>query len=413
MKTMMVTLLCLCAASAAPARQASDRPGADETRAALVAAAGDDALQDDPAYARYKEGYNAILEEQWSKAVQKLAAVIDAYPKSEYRDDAEYWHAYALKHIDRKHAIEAYKKFVRDFQKSSYYDDAVADLEQLDSGITVVSSPGGETQVFVGGDGYAYGFSTDSVEAADAATPAPPAPAAAAAPPARLTTRELNRLNRELQRAGRAVVTLPRIAPLPRMHPTPFAVTTPGSTYTYGGWSSTDDKVDPETQLKLDALYALGDGKEDEKSFATLKGVALDTRQSLKLRSAALDMVSSYKKFDVLSIYTEIAKRDTSEAMQSYAVDYISNSTTDKNKSVQTLIDLFNGAPKSRAEQKRRIFFAIAEVGNDRAVDFLSNVARTSDNYDLRREAVFYLGTMGSDKARSALYDILGGAKEH
>ena len=173
-----------------------------------------------------------------------------------------------------------------------------------------------------------------------------------------------------------------------------------------------DEKVDPETQLKLDALYAIGDAKEDEKSFQALKSIALDTHAHQKLRFAALDMVSGYEKYDVLSIYTEIARKDTSEEVQSWAVDYISNNAKDKNKSVQTLIDLYNGTPKSREEQKRRIFFAIAEVGNDRAVDFLSSVARTSDNYDMRREAVYYLGTMGSDKARTALYDILQGTKE-
>ena len=190
--------------------------------------------------------------------------------------------------------------------------------------------------------------------------------------------------------------------PVPILHFTPMVA----------GNLLSDEKLDPETQLKMDALYAIGDTKEDEKSFQALKDVALDFKQPERLRYAALDIVSNFKKFDVQSIYTEIARRDTNEHMQSYAIDYISNNTKDKNKSVLTLIDLFNATPKSRNEQKRRIFYAIAEVGNDRAIDFLSTVARTNDNYDLRREAVFYLGTIGGDKARTALYDILQGKKE-
>jgi HEAT repeat protein len=170
-----------------------------------------------------------------------------------------------------------------------------------------------------------------------------------------------------------------------------------------------EEEVDPETRLKLDALYAISDAKQDEKSFLALKEVALDTRQKERLRYAALDIISGYKKYDVMPIYTEIAKKDTSQNMQSYAIDYISYNSKDKNKSVAVLIDLFNATPKSRSDQKRRIFYAIAEVGNDNAVDFLATVARNNDDYELRREAVFYLGTIGGEKSRTALYEILMG----
>lgn len=371
---------------------------------AMIAA--DDMLQDDPAYARYKEGYNAILNENWSEARKKLAAVIDAYPKSDYRDDAEYWHAYALMHTDRKKAIEAYGTFVKSFPKSTYYDDAVSDLEAMNSGVTVISTGSGKTNLYVGDDGYAYSFTTDS--AGGVKSLMTPAPARASASQLRALSRDLQRVGRTLPRMrGMAVSPTPPAAPSAPLAPMPYAFTG-----TLAGSLFGEEKLDPETQLKLDALYAIGDTKQDDKSYQALKNVALDFTQPERLRYAALDVVSGYEKFDVLSIYTEIARKDTNQEMQSYAVDYISNNAKDKNKSVLTLIDLFNATPKSRVEQKQRIFFAIAEVGNDRAVDFLSTVARTNENYDLRREAVFYLGTMGSEKARSALYDILqGGGK--
>jgi HEAT repeat protein len=55
------------------------------------------------------------------------------------------------------------------------------------------------------------------------------------------------------------------------------------------------------------------------------------------------------------------------------------------------------------------LFYSIAEVGNDKAVDFLTNVALTHENYDLRTNAVYYLGSIGSEKARASLYRILKG----
>ena len=111
----------------------------------------------------------------------------------------------------------------------------------------------------------------------------------------------------------------------------------------------------------------------------------------------------------MLPVFIDIATKDTSEELQSWAIDYISEHTKDKNRSVQTLIDIFHAVPKQREEQRRQIFYAIADVGNDRAVDFLGTVARTSEDYHLRREAVFYLGNIGTDMARAVLYGILQG----
>lgn len=200
---------------------------------------------------------------------------------------------------------------------------------------------------------------------------------------------------RDMERKLRTLNNAPRISPLSRS----FTVQSDGQ----------EEKADPETELKIEALYAIGNGKEDDKSFQTLKNVALDFKQSLRLRQAALDALSDFKKFDLMPVYLEIAKHDTAEEMQNLAIDFISSNTKDKNKSVSTLIDLFNAIPHNQLEQKRTIFYFIADVGNDRAVDFLAGIARANDDYDLRREAVYYLGSIGGDKARSALYEILSG----
>src|SRR5512135_2932607 len=69
--------------------------------------------RDDPAYAAYKEGYQLILEERWVDAQKKFAKVLATYKKSMYRVDAEYWSAYALKHVNQEEAIHAYEKFLQ------------------------------------------------------------------------------------------------------------------------------------------------------------------------------------------------------------------------------------------------------------------------------------------------------------
>jgi tetratricopeptide (TPR) repeat protein len=346
------------------------------TIAATVLSLPDD--QDDPGYAMYKAGYNLILDESWQDARRKLAEVISKYPKSDYVDDAQYWSAYALMHIDRKKAVEAYKKFLKGYPKSNYYDDAVADLGQLDAPVAVTSYSGTSgSSITVGAGeqaivtdegvvvskaprgGISYGFSSG-----------------------------MRHLSRELRRGGMHLRMLGHIAPTP----------TPDN-----------EKIDPETRLKMEALYAIGETKEDEKSFQTLRDVALDLKQSRQLREAAMDALSEFKKFDVFSVYVDIARKDTSRDLQMYAVDYIGEHGKDKNKTVDVLVDLFNSIPKQRTEQVETIFYSIAEVGNDKAVDFLTKVALTNEDYNLRTNAVYLLGSIGSEKARTSLYQILRG----
>ncbi len=115
----------------------------------------------------------------------------------------------------------------------------------------------------------------------------------------------------------------------------------------------TEEKLDDGTRLKMDALYALGETREDDRSFSTLKEVALDERQVHPLREAAMDALSGYTKHDVLPVFMEIAQKDTSPDIQGFAIDYIGEHGTDKNQRVSVLADLFRTLPKSRTDQRQ------------------------------------------------------------
>ena len=325
---------------------------------------------DDPAYSLYKEAYNLVLEENWDKAREKLGDVIKKYPKSEYVDDAEYWSAYSQMHVNKKKAVGAYKTFIEKNPSSSYYDDAVNDLNSLDSGFYVTSVGNGHLAVSgIPGHGYAY-------------TLAP----------------SMRRAQRELKTVMRSMKTL-----------TPQASTMLASPFFPG---EAEENLDPETRLKMDALHALGSSKEDSSSFNALKDVAVDRSQARQLRLAAMEELADFRKHDPLPIFLEIAKNDTSEEVQNAAVDFIGMLPKDKNRSVETLIQLFDAIPASRPDQRENIFYSIAEVGNNKAVDFLAHVARMHESYDLRSQAIYYLGNIGNERARGALYDILRGKEK-
>jgi HEAT repeat protein len=169
------------------------------------------------------------------------------------------------------------------------------------------------------------------------------------------------------------------------------------------------EEMDPNIRLKMDALYALGETREDSVSFRTLRDVAVDKTQPRALRESALDALSNFTHFDVLPVFLDVVKKDTSEEVQNMAIDYIGQISKDKNRLAETLRDLFYAVPRSRTEQLQTILSSIAEVGNDKAVDALAHVARTDNDYDFRSDAIYYLGNIGGERARTVLYEILRG----
>ncbi len=331
--------------------------------------------QDNSAYKAYKSGYNLIISEKWVEARKAFSALLTKYPESSYVDDAAYWSAYALKHIDKKKAAKAYEKFISTYPNSQYYDDAVADLSQLkeDEG-NVYSGVGGNNIHVKEGQRALVTPEGTVVGRADG----------------RLLGYGFDRSMRRLQSQLRGLTVA-----APRPSPQPWGII------------SSDEKLDPETKLKMDALYAIGETKEDSTSYKTLRDVALDRSQPHQLREAAMDALSDFRRFDVLPIFIEVAKTDTSEYMQNTAIEFVGQHSRDKNRSVETLMELFSAIPKYREEQLGTVLYAIADLGNDKAVDFLARVARTNENYNLRSDAVYYLGNIGGEKARAALYEIL------
>ena len=350
--------------------------------AAPAAASPDD--QGDPSSKMYKEGYNLIMDEEWDSARKTLEQMLVKYPKSTHLDEAKYWIAYALKHTDRKKAKDAYRKFLKEYPKSKYYDDAVADLNDIEANWLVYttssdSSTGTAVSVSRSGNPVAWTRMGEKMVKDQAHF-----------------VRQLHQSLR-VMRAPRPFavgkpLTVPRVSVIP---------------YSSLGALAGEEPVDEKTRLKMDALYALGETREDSTSFQTLRDVAVDRTQPRQLRNAAMDALSEFKKFDVLPVFVDIAKTDTNEEIQAVAIDYIGQLSKNKNRSVEALSELFGSIPKHRHEQLETVLSSIAEIGNDKAVDFLAGVAKSHENYELRSQAVYYLGNIGGDKAREALYEVL------
>jgi tetratricopeptide (TPR) repeat protein len=337
----------------------------------------------DPGYTLYREGYSLILEEKWEAARKIFDELKAKYPKSDYIDDASYWTAYSYRYTDPPKAIRAYESFIEANPGSSYYDDALSDLENLRA--QSYHTKAGATARAHGAPSVVSSGTAGAPALAH--TPYPPVSlGVAVAAPMRVMERQLRRQMRTLSRVGLEHMAPTAVFPMPR-----------------------EENLDPATRLKMDALYALGETHEDEKSFVMLKEIATDMQQPRPLREAAMDALTSFAKYDVLSVFVEIARKDTNREIQGYAIDFIGEHGSDKNQRVTVLSELYRSLPRGRMDQRQGIIYTIADVGNDRAVDFLKTVALGDENYDLRRDAVYYLGSIGGDKARSALHEILRG----
>lgn len=322
--------------------------------------------RNDPAYAIYKEGYGYILKDQWREAIKKFDEIRAKHPTSEYVDDAAYWSAYAQKRLDRKKGIAAYEKFLEEFPQSRYVDDALADMRDA----LVIVAPGGENlQVKISPDAYAYSYGT--------------------------TARASERAMREVERALRH--SQYKLRRMNLRHGSIPALPPPGKT----------TELDPQTRIKMDALQALAESENDRESYLALKEVALDKTQPQALRIVALESLARFQRFDPLGTLLDVAKSDTSEEVQLAAIYALADLNADRGKTADALIALFRALPNRKEKQLATTLYAIAEVGNDRAVDFLATVATTHENLDLRSDAVYYLGTIGNERSRAALLKIL------
>jgi HEAT repeat protein len=292
---------------------------------------GDD--QDDPAYSLYKAGYKLILEEKWQEARKKLADVMSKYSKSKYVDDAQYWIAYSWKQSDYKKAIEVYKKFLKDYPNSNYYDDALADLNRLEHPEGV---PGGVPAV-----------APYIVAAPIAAVP----PVSTMVPPAAVLSR--------------AVPLVPQ------------------------------DSEDPELRMKIEALYALTRGKSDEKTFELLKGIVLDKEQPRDMREAALAALRNQKDRDVTDVFVRILKTESDERLKATAIYWLGQHASEEKEGGEKAFELLKGIVLDKEQPREMREAALAALRNqkDRDVtDVFVQILKSESDEKLKATAIYWLG---------------------
>ncbi len=334
---------------------------------------------DDPAFTLYREGYSAVLAEAWEQARRAFAELEQRFPESPFADDAAYWTAFSWKSSDREKAATLYRKLLRTYPASPYVSDAVSDLKLMEVELRVARvrirvphPPDGDRLVIV--------------------------------------SEELQRLRREFDRqreiSNKTMQqhvmtfydgdTLFVRVPVPPLHITPELV----------------PPVDPQVRVRIEALQMLAERAGSAQMYRTLREVALDKQQPALLRQAAIMKLGKFTREDNGAVLLDVAADDADRDIQSTAIEVYARSVPDKPRAVERLVTLFrrfDAAGESRDAPLGTTLYAIASVGDTHATDFLVQLARSHPREEIRSSAVFYLGAIGSDRARAALIRLLKG----
>ncbi len=168
-------------------------------------------------------------------------------------------------------------------------------------------------------------------------------------------------------------------------------------------------KTDPQERVRLAAVYSLGTPSHDNTAVINraLEELAADRKQPRLVRQTALAQLARSGSPPDMKFLVSLASGEPDEEIQQWAIHVLGTVAEGKEKSLATLTSLFGSIPATRLRSKDVLLFSIASIGNDRAVDFLASVARSDTSEALRERAVYYLGNIGTEKARGALLEIL------
>ena len=333
---------------------------------------------DDPAYVLYRDGYGAVLGEQWQTARQCFAELQRRYPGSAYADDAAYWTAYSWKDQDPEKAATLYRKLLREFPRSPYLDDAVTDLKFLEVGAELAR--------------------LDEIPGA----PTPPHDVRVPLP------EELGRLREYMMQLQ---------ATEERFNSQRLMVFGEGDTLIIRTLTplrspGARQQFDAALQMRIQALQELARSRTTGDAVRALREVALDQRQPIPLRQSAVHSLGTLRRPESGRFLLEIARSDADADLQRSAIEVYAQNAPERGKAVEELIGLFkrfNGPGQRNDGLLSTTLYAIASIGDTRATEFLEEVARTNTNDEIRNSAVFYLGSMGTDRSRAALIRLLRG----
>jgi HEAT repeat protein len=168
-------------------------------------------------------------------------------------------------------------------------------------------------------------------------------------------------------------------------------------------------RTDPQERVRLAAIYSLGTSSRVNAApiIPVLQELAADRSQPRLVRQSALAQLGTKGKMPDALFLATLASDEPDEEIQQMAIHVLGQIAREKANSLAVLTSLYRSIPEDRIRSRDILLFSVASIGNDEAVDFLSTVAKGKGSDALRERAVYFLGNIGTEKARNALLEIL------
>ncbi|HEV8410066.1 MAG TPA: HEAT repeat domain-containing protein [Gemmatimonadaceae bacterium] len=313
----------------------------------------------DVADSLWKQGRNAISDEDWRRAERLFSRIHEDYPKSAYAADSYYWEAFAL---SRRGGTDNVR-------------DAVALLEkQIERFANASSVKNGDSKSLLtrlqgtlarGGDANAAAEISSRATAAAARADGAEARAAGSASRAGASVRVGSGRSR--------------------------------SSSDIPGCKSEDDDD------RVEALNALLQMGSDDALPILKKVLARRDQCSEILRRKAVFLVSQKRGDEAADILVDAAKNDPDAEVREQAVFWLSQ--VNSSKAIPLLEQILKNAPNEKMQDQA--LFALSQKSDDRAQAVLRDYAGRDDAPDHAREqAVFWLGQRRSDENAKFLRDL-------
>jgi HEAT repeat protein len=313
----------------------------------------------DVADSLWKQGRNAISDEDWRAAQKLFSRIHEDYPKSAYAADSYYWEAFAL---SRRGGTDNVRDAVALLEKQIERFTNASSVKNGDSKSLLTRLQGTLAR---GGDANAAAEISSRATAAAARADAADARAAAAT-----------------ARAGGSVARSGRSRSSSDVPP---------------GCKSEDDDD------RVEALNALLQMGSDDALPILKKVLARRDQCSEILRRKAVFLVSQKRGDEAADILVDAAKNDPDAETREQAVFWLSQ--VNSSKAIPLLEQILKSAPTEKMQDQA--IFALSQKSDDRAQQVLRDYAGREDASDHAREqAIFWLGQRQSDDNAKFLRDL-------
>lgn len=316
---------------------------------ALTPTAHADPESEKEALALFREGRDALGDNNYGQARRLFRAVRVDYPSSEVGPDAMYWEAFALYRIGNTESLR----------------EAAGLLDSLLSANPGSGRMAGDAKALLGRIDGALAQKGDAESAERVVERA-----------SESAERDAARVARDAERQARSVER--------------------GHEERYG---------DEEDDLKIAALNALMQMDEDRAMPILKKLLANQDQESAHLRAKAVFLVAQIESEETADLLLDIARNDADSEVREQAVFWLSQ--VDDERAMEALEGLLKTSDDPAIQEKA--VFAISQHDSPRAAPLLRDIAgdRTRD-LNVREQAVFWLGQSddeGSLDFLMGLYD--------